>query len=66
MNISEELIREIITKVVESAASEKKASDCGFEKHIDPSGIIGIKGCRYLGRGSTHGLWRDGTGSHQL
>lgn len=36
MNISEELIREIITKVVESAASEKKASDCGFEKHIDP------------------------------
>ena len=43
MNISEELIREIITKVVESAASEKKASDCGFEKHIDPSGIIGIK-----------------------
>lgn len=35
MNISEELIREIITKVVESAASEKKASDCGFEKHID-------------------------------
>ena len=30
MNISEELIREIITKVVESAASEKKASDCGF------------------------------------
>ena len=81
MNISEELIREIITKVVESAASEKKASDCGFEKHIDPSGIIGIKtstvkcepfeqdgikGCRYLGRGSAHGLWRDGTGSHQL
>ena len=43
MNISEELIREIITKVVESAASEKKASDCGFEKQVDPSGIIGIK-----------------------
>ena len=43
MNISEELIREIITKVVQEATSEKKTADCGFEKHIDPSGIIGIK-----------------------
>ena len=43
MNISEELIREIITKVVEAAASEKKTPDCGLEKQVDPSGIIGIK-----------------------
>lgn len=43
MNISEELIREIITKVVEEAAKEPKKADCGFEKVIDPSGIIGIK-----------------------
>ena len=43
MNISEELIREIITKVVEQAAQEQKKPDCGFEKTIDPSGIIGIK-----------------------
>ena len=43
MNISEELIREIITKVVQEATAEKKTCDCGFEKHVDPSGIIGIK-----------------------
>lgn len=43
MNISEELIREIITKVVESAVQGQKQPDCGFEKIVDPSGIIGIK-----------------------
>ena len=43
MNISEELIREIITKVVQEATAEKKTCVCGFEKHVDPSGIIGIK-----------------------
>lgn len=43
MNISEELIREIITKVVEAAAKEQTKPDCGFEKHVDSSGIIGIK-----------------------
>lgn len=42
MNISEEMIREIITKVLETAAKEG-SSGCGFEKHVDPSGIIGIK-----------------------
>ena len=31
MNISEEQIRERITKVVESAATEMKTTDCGFE-----------------------------------
>ncbi|EET60699.1 ethanolamine utilization protein EutQ [Marvinbryantia formatexigens DSM 14469] len=43
MNISEELIREIITKVLETATQEQKTADCGFEKIVDPSGIIGIK-----------------------
>ncbi|MDY4694197.1 MAG: cupin domain-containing protein [Blautia sp.] len=43
MNISEELIREIITKVIESASQEGTQQNCGFEKHVDPSGIIGIK-----------------------
>lgn len=39
MNISEQLIRTIVEKVVHEAANNK----CGFEKHVDPSGIIGIK-----------------------
>ena len=39
MNISEELIREIVTQVL--AAAEKK--DSGMERQVDPSGIIGIK-----------------------
>ena len=41
MNVSEELIREIVTKVLEESAG--KGSKPEFEKHIDPSGIIGIK-----------------------
>lgn len=40
MNVSESLIREIVQKVLEE--SVKKAGP-GFEKHVDPSGIIGIK-----------------------
>lgn len=43
MNITEEMIREIITKVVEQSVAPDKKDDCGFEKKIDPSGIIGIK-----------------------
>lgn len=40
MNISESLIREIVQKVLEE--SLQKAGP-GFEKHVDPSGIIDIK-----------------------
>ncbi len=40
MNISEELIRQIVTKVIQ-AANSQPAQD--FEKVVDPSGIIGIK-----------------------
>jgi ethanolamine utilization protein EutQ len=43
MNISEELIREIIAKVLESAVQGNKKEDPGFEKYVDPSGIIGIR-----------------------
>ena len=42
MNVSEELIREIVAKVLqESVAGGAPKPD--FEKHVDPSGIIGIK-----------------------
>ena len=41
MNVSEELIREIVTKVLEESAG--KGCKPEFEKHVDPSGIIGIK-----------------------
>ena len=41
MNVSEALIREIVTKVLEESAG--KGGKPEFEKHIDPSGIIGIK-----------------------
>ena len=40
MNVSEELIRQIVTKVIEAASCEKTPE---FEKVVDPSGIIGIK-----------------------
>lgn len=40
MNISEALIREIVMQVLEQT---KNAPKSDFEKHIDPSGIIGIK-----------------------
>ena len=44
MNISEEMIREIITKVIEqSVKPDSREEDCGFEKTVDPSGSIGIK-----------------------
>ena len=41
MNVSEELIRESVTKVIQAAAAGESKED--FEKHVDPSGIIGIK-----------------------
>ncbi len=40
MNVSEELIREIVSKVLLEAGG---LSEPDFEKHVDPSGIIGIK-----------------------
>ena len=42
MNVSEELIREIVTKVIQAASAGESKDD--FEKHVDPSGIIGING----------------------
>lgn len=41
MNVSEELIREIVTKVLEEAAGAAAKPCC--ERQVDPSGIIGIK-----------------------
>lgn len=40
MNISESLIREIVEKVLAESAKKEQED---FEKHVDPSGIIGIK-----------------------
>ena len=60
MNVSEALIREIVTKVLEESAG--KGSKPEFEKHIDPSGIIGGD----AGGGPPHGLRHHGAGSHQL
>lgn len=40
MNISESLIRDIVERVLRETAESEKAP---FEKHVDPSGIIGIK-----------------------
>ena len=40
MNVSEELIREIVTKVLEEASGAAKPC---CERQVDPSGIIGIK-----------------------
>lgn len=40
MNISESLIRDIVECVLREAVESEKAP---FEKHVDPSGIIGIK-----------------------
>ena len=42
MNVSEELIREIVTKVIQAAAAAGESKE-DFEKQKDPSGIIGIK-----------------------
>lgn len=39
MNVSEELIREIVSKVLQEAAGNKP----DMERQVDPSGIIGIK-----------------------
>lgn len=40
MNISESLIRDIVERVLRETVESEKAP---FEKHVDPSGIIGIK-----------------------
>ena len=40
MNISESLIRDIVERVLREAVESEKAP---FERHVDPSGIIGIK-----------------------
>ncbi len=80
MNVSEALIREIVTKVLEESAG--KGSKPEFEKHIDPSGIIGIKTstvkCEPFQQDGVklkdvvtleeapHGLRHHGAGSHQL
>lgn len=40
MNISESLIRDIVERVLREAVESEKAP---FEKHVDPSSIIGIK-----------------------
>lgn len=40
MNISESLIRDIVLQVLEQT---KNSSKPAFERHVDPSGIIGIK-----------------------
>ncbi len=43
MNVSEELIRTIVEQVIKESQGCNKPCDCGFEKVVDPSGIIGIK-----------------------
>ena len=44
MNISEEMIRDIITKVIQESVSKGATkADCDFEKHVDKSGILSIK-----------------------
>jgi ethanolamine utilization protein EutQ len=42
MNVSEELIRTIVEQVIKEAQGSQ-CCGCGFEKVVDPSGIIGIK-----------------------
>lgn len=39
MNISEQMIRDVIVKVLE----EKGVSTCGCQRQVDPSGVIGIR-----------------------
>ncbi len=41
MNVSEQLIKEIVEKVVAKATNAQPGAD--FEKHVDKSGIISIK-----------------------
>lgn len=40
MNVSEELIREVVKSVLSEIQLKR---DSGFEKHVDPSGIISVK-----------------------
>ena len=41
MNVSEELIRSIVEKVIAEAAGS--TGKCDFQKQVDPSGVIGVK-----------------------
>ncbi|MFR5879593.1 MAG: hypothetical protein ACLUEQ_01635 [Cloacibacillus evryensis] len=45
MNVSEKMLREIVTEVVQSMAPRQPATG-GFTKIVDPSGIILIKAKR--------------------
>ena len=42
MNVSEELIRSIVEKVLSETAAASSCG-CGFEKHVDPSGVLSVK-----------------------
>lgn len=48
MKVNEELIRSLVEKVLAEADAQKpvevKKKDCGFEKTVDPSGVLGVKG----------------------
>lgn len=49
MNISEEMIRQVVTEIIKQGMGDQcsccsqKANDMGFDRVVDPSGIIGIK-----------------------
>lgn len=47
MKVSEELIRSLVEKVLAETdaqdSTEQKAVKCGFEKTVDPSGVLGVK-----------------------
>ena len=42
MNVSEELIRSIVEKVLSETVAASSCG-CGFEKHVDPSGVLSVK-----------------------
>ena len=42
MTVSEELIRSIVEKVLSETAAASSCG-CGFEKHVDPSGVLSVK-----------------------
>ncbi|MGI6181298.1 MAG: cupin domain-containing protein [Agathobaculum sp.] len=47
MQVNEELIRSLVEKVLAEAGAQKpaegKKKDCGFEKTVDQSGVLGVK-----------------------
>ncbi len=47
MKVNEELIRSLVEKVLAEADAQKpaevKKKDCGFEKTVDQSGVLGVK-----------------------